>query len=315
MLAHTTPDGDALGSSLAVAHALRRLGHRPRVSWGDEPFRVPRPLRSLPGAAPADGLVVAPAELAVTERTLVLVFDCASGDRLGVLRPVLERAALTVAFDHHASHVPFTSERVVDAAAPATAAIAYDLVRNLGVDLTPEIATCLYAGLVTDTGSFRFSNTTPDTLRLAARLLDTGVRHAELARTLMEDVPGALLPVLGAALQSVALDPAALGGAGLVTAVVPADARRPSGLSVDEVHPVLDVVRRAEEADVACVVYEGEPGRWRVSLRSKGAVDVARAAVSLGGGGHRAAAGLSAAGEAHEVLAQVRRALEASAAS
>jgi len=92
LLAHTTPDGDALGSALAVAHALRELGHRPRVSWGDEPFAVPRPLRALPGTEPGAGFLVPPGELAVTERTVLLVFDCASADRLGLLRPALDVA-------------------------------------------------------------------------------------------------------------------------------------------------------------------------------------------------------------------------------
>ncbi|NHC44596.1 DHH family phosphoesterase [Motilibacter aurantiacus] len=310
LLAHVSPDADALGSALAVAHALRELGRPCQVSWGDDPFEVPRALRALPGAGPEDGFLVPPSRLAASGAVTV-AFDCARADRLGVLAPVLDSSQVAVAFDHHSSHEPFAAVRLVDPAAAATTVLAAGLIDALGVELTPAIAACLYAGLVTDTGSFRFSNTRPDTLRFAARLLDVGFDHSALVRSLVDDVPASFLPVLGAALERVVLDGHALAGAGLVTAVVPGQARRDAGLAVDDVTPVLDTVRRAEEADVACVLYEDDPGTWRVSLRSKGRVDVSRAAVSLGGGGHRAAAGLTAHGSADDVLGRVREALEA----
>jgi phosphoesterase RecJ-like protein len=129
-----------------------------------------------------------------------------------------------------------------------------------------------------------------------------------------DDVPGALLPVIGAALATAVLEPDAFGGLGLVRAVVSRESREAAGLSVAEVAPVLDTVRRPREADVAVLLVGETPTSWKVSLRSKGGLDVSRAAVALGGGGHRMAAGASLSGSLAEAELATRRALEAAAA-
>jgi phosphoesterase RecJ-like protein len=291
MVGHVAPDGDALGSALAVGLALRSLPgvRRVAVSFGDEPFVVPANLTWLPGLE----LVVPPSEVDPAP-DVVVCFDASSIDRLGLLRPTAERAPALVVLDHHASYDGFGTHRLVDVASPATAVLAEELVRRLGAPLTPDVAAAVYAGLVTDTGSFRYAGTTSATHALAARLLDTGIRFDLIARHLFDDVPFGYLGLLGRALDRAVLEPSAAGGLGLVWTVVPALDRMAAGLAFDLVEPVVDSVRKAEEAEVACVVKEDDKGALRVSLRSKGRVDVSRVASSLGGGGHRYAAGFTA---------------------
>ncbi|MGN6244951.1 MAG: DHH family phosphoesterase [Motilibacteraceae bacterium] len=314
LVAHVAPDGDALGSALGVALALRSLGSAPRVTFGETPALTPRALRFLPGQE----LLVDPGTVESAPE-VVVAFDTSSAARLGELADRFAASPASFAVDHHASYTGFAGTGLVDVAAPATAVLALELVDRLGAELTAEVATCLYTGLTTDTGSFRYAGTTPTTHAVAARLLATGIRHDEIARAVWDTTPFGYLPVLGAALSRAVLEPAAAGGLGLVWTCVPAAERAAHGVELDTVEGVVDVVRRAEEAEVACVLKQedpgpgGEPGRWRVSLRSKGAVDVSRVAVALGGGGHRYAAGFEAAGEPADIVRAVLDRLAAGA--
>jgi phosphoesterase RecJ-like protein len=303
LLAHVSPDADALGSALAVGIALERLGVDVAVSFGDEPFAVPRVLRSLPG----QHLLVAPDE--VGERPVVVSFDVSSINRLGVLQAAAESAARFVAVDHHASYTGFGQVHLVDVTAPATAVLALDLVDRLGVPLDAELAAAVYAGLVTDTGSFKYAGTTPATHEVAARLLATGLRHDLISRRIYDDEPFGAVRLLGTALDRAVLEESSVGGLGLVwTSVTVAD-RAAFGLPLDAAERVIDTLRIATEAEVACVLKEDDAGDWRVSMRSKGRVDVSSVALALGGGGHRFAAGFTGHGTVDEVLGAVRAAL------
>jgi phosphoesterase RecJ-like protein len=304
LLAHVSPDADALGSALAVGIALERLGVDVAVSFGDEPFAVPRVLRSLPG----QHLLVAPDE--VGERPVVVSFDVSSINRLGVLRAAAESASTFVAVDHHTSYTAFARTHLVDVTAPATAVLALDLVDRLGVALDAELATPIYAGLVTDTGSFKYAATTPHTHEIAARLLATGLRHDLVSRRIYDDEPFGAVRLLGAALDRAVLEESAVGGLGLVWTLVTASDRTAYDLPMDAAERVIDTLRIATEAEVACVLKEDDAGDWRVSMRSKGRVDVSAVALGLGGGGHRFAAGFTGRGTAGEVLRSVRAALD-----
>ena len=306
LLAHVSPDADALGSALAVGLALETRGVDVVVSFGDEPFGVPRVLRSLPG----QHLLVPPPSL--DERPVVVSFDVSSIERLGVLRAVAEAAELFVAIDHHASFTGFGHVHLVDVHAPATAILALDLVDRLGVALDATIATPIYAGLVTDTGSFKYAGTTAATHEVAARLLSTGMRHDLVARHIYDDEPFGALRLLGAALDRAVLEENAAGGLGLVWTVVTDADRAMFDLPLDAVERVIDVLRIATEAEVACVLKQDDTGAWRVSMRSKGQIDVAELATTLGGGGHRFAAGFTGTGGPRDVLHAVREALAAS---
>jgi phosphoesterase RecJ-like protein len=308
LLGHVSPDGDALGSALAVGLAIEAMpGERHvEVSFGDDPFVVPDNLAWMPGQQ----LLVPPTEVHRSP-DIVLTFDASSIDRLGLLCPVAESAPLLVAVDHHRSYDDFATVSLVDVSAPATAVLADELVERLGVPLDRDIAACLYTGLITDTGSFRYAGTTPATHELAGRLLETGIAFDEIAREVFDAVPFGYLGLLGTALGRCRLLPDAARGLGVVWTVVLAKDRAEHDLAFDLVEPIIDVVRKASEAEIALVVKEDDIGDLRVSMRSKGAADVSVAASALGGGGHHYAAGYTATSrEVDTVVAEVLAALD-----
>jgi phosphoesterase RecJ-like protein len=272
---------------------------------GEPGFVVPPSLAFLPGV----DLVVAPEQVAVPD--VVVVCDTASVERLGILADAVAAAPICIAIDHHPSFTGFGTVHVVDADAPATAALALRLIDLLDVELDRDIAAAVYAGLATDTGSFKFHATTSDTMRMAARLFDAGIDHARLARLLFDDEPLAALQVMGEALQRATLVASAVGGAGLVHTSISVEQRR--GLSELGLERVIDSLRRASEAEVAAVFKQSDSGAWKVSLRSKDAVDVGSIASSLGGGGHRYAAGYTGSTDLATVVAELMAALDAAA--
>jgi bifunctional oligoribonuclease and PAP phosphatase NrnA len=302
---HVSPDGDALGSMLALAHALRRRGTRVLPSFG-EPFTVPASLQLLPGLE----LLVPPAEVPAAPRLLV-TFDTGSVDRLGTLADRAAAAADVLVVDHHASNTGYGTLHLVDPAAPATAVLVAELVERLGVPLDADIAACAYTGLVTDTGSFRFAATTPATHELAARLLATGIRQDVLARELFDTHPFGWLPMAGAVLARARLEPAEVSGLGLVWTETRLSELAAYDLDPDQVESLIDLVRSAREAEVAAVFKQLPGGRWAVSVRSKGRVDVSVACVALGGGGHRFAAGFTSADDLDRTVPALRAALAA----
>ncbi|HEX6755355.1 MAG TPA: bifunctional oligoribonuclease/PAP phosphatase NrnA [Mycobacteriales bacterium] len=301
---HVNPDGDALGSMLGLAHALRRRGTEVSPTFS-EPFEVPGSLAGLPGL----DLLVPPGEVPAAPPLLV-TFDAGSADRLGTLAPLVDAAAEVLVVDHHASNTRFGTAHLVDPRAAATAVLVEELVRRLGLPLDADTAACLYAGLVTDTGSFRFSATTAETHRLAARLLETGIRHDVLARQLLDTHPAGWLGMVAQALARARLEPAAAGGLGLVWTDTRLAELSAAGLSPDQAESVIELVRTTAEAEVAMVCKEAADGRWMVSMRSKGALDVSAVAVALGGGGHRFAAGFTSEVPLDDTVGAVRAALE-----
>jgi bifunctional oligoribonuclease and PAP phosphatase NrnA len=299
---HLRPDADALGSMVAVGLALRARAPRPPVlvaSFGDEPFDVPANLRFLPGL----DLLSPPARYPARPR-VILTLDAGSIDRLGALAASAAAADELIVVDHHASNTRFGTVNLVDPGAAASAVLACELIDRLGLPLTRDVALGLYSGLVTDTGSFKFSSTTPAVHTLAARLLTTGINPADVSRPLYDTAPFAYLPMLASALNRTKLEPDACDGLGLVWTTVTRQDR--GALPLDAAESVIDVIRRTEEAEVAVVLKEDNAGLWQVSIRSKSVTDVARAATALGGGGHARAAGFSAPGGPDETIAALR---------
>ncbi|RZU32665.1 DHH family phosphoesterase [Blastococcus saxobsidens] len=300
---HVQPDADALGSTLALAEGLRRRGARVLATFPG-PFTLPASLGWIPGA---EGLV--PSDAVPSSPDVFVSLDAASPARLGELAPLLDQAATSVVVDHHASNPGFGRVRVVDPSAPATVTLVADLLDGLGVTLDRQLATCLYAGLAADTGSFRFGNTRPDTHELAARLLSTGIDHAAISRRLFDTAPFGWLGLLSVVTGRAALEPEV--GAGLVWTWSSTAEAAEHGLAGEQLEALVDVVRAAEEADVACVLKGQDDGSWSVSLRSRGATDVAGVAMALGGGGHRAAAGYTSHLDREGTVAALRHQLAA----
>jgi phosphoesterase RecJ-like protein len=308
LVCHVAPDGDALGSMLALARALRSRGVAVTCTWGDERWAVPPSYRWLPDI----DTVVPPAEVGPAPALLV-VLDTGSRDRLGVLAPLADSCGDLVVIDHHAhgasEGATLGGIRLVDAGAAATAAVVEALLTRLDIALDPVTATLLYTGLVTDTGSFQHSVTTPGVHALAGRLLAAGVRPDAVAQRLWGSRPFGFQQVLAAALGRVRLEPDAAAGRGLVWTFTTTEDLAGAAVDLDEVESVIDIVRSAREADVAAVLKQDADGSYRVSTRSRGATDVGAACTSLGGGGHRLAAGFTSRDDVESTAKRLRAAL------
>ncbi len=298
---HVAPDGDALGSMLALHHLALAAGVASVASW-PEPFVVAPHYQFLPGL----DLVTKPADFP-SEPEVMVTFDCGSVRRLGELGPIAERcrdAGRLVVLDHHASNDCYGSINAVFPAAAATAVVVRQLATLLGWDLTREAAMCLYTGLVTDTGRFQYHNTTPEVFALAHELSTFDLPICEMSRKLFEEHRFAYLKLVGACLERAELD-ADLGF--IATWVTQEDFRR-YDVSIEETEGLIDLIRRAGEAEVSCVLKESPEG-IRVSLRALAHVDVGAIATRFGGGGHRFASGFTCPGTVAEVLAAIRAAL------
>jgi phosphoesterase RecJ-like protein len=306
LLAHVTPDADALGSALGLGLALQGMGKQVQVTVGEPSFSTPKSLSFLPGTE----LICAPENLNPVD--LVISCDVSSDARLGSAKLILEEAAVSIAIDHHPSFTGFGTIHLVDPKAAATAEIVLELIDRLELPITKEIAGAIFSGLTTDTGSFKYQSTTSHTLRTAARLLDTGIDSAKLSRLLFDDEPLVALVMMGDAVSRATLVPEAASGQGLVYTSVSLEQR--PGLDELAVERVIESLRKTSEAEVAAVLKQADDGHWKVSLRSKTTVDVGAIANELGGGGHKHASGYSSTFDLGETIAQLIESLDAMSA-
>jgi phosphoesterase RecJ-like protein len=296
---HVSPDGDALGSMLALHHVLRAAGIATVASFS-EPFVVAPHYRELPGLE----LLTSPEQFP-REPNVMVTFDSGSLSRLGDLEPSAKAARELVVIDHHVSNQRYGTINVIDPAAAASGVLVRRLIERLGMPLTRDAAVCLYAALVCDTGRFQYESTTPAVFELARELSCFDVPIPELSRTLFEEHRFAYLQLLAGALQDAVLVP---DKAFVWTKVTQEDLAR-YDVTFDEVEGLIDVLRRTREAQVACVLKQGPDLTWRVSLRSLGSVDVRQIAERQGGGGHRFAAGFTSDEPAETVVAKILHAL------
>ncbi|KUI11708.1 phosphoesterase [Mycobacterium sp. GA-1285] len=298
VVCHVYPDADTIGAGLALALVLDQVGKSVQVSFA-APENLPESLQTLPGGH----LLVGPDEMR-RDPDLVVTVDIPSVNRLGALRGLVDDGRETLVIDHHASNQLFGTANYVDASADSTTMLVADLLDAWDKPIDIGVAHCLYAGLTTDTGSFRWA--TPRAHRLAARLVELGVDNAGISRTLLDTHPYAWLPMLSRVLSSAQLLPDAAVGRGLVYAVV--EHNEWVNARPEEVESIVDIVRTTEEAEVAAVFKEIEPGHWSVSMRAK-SYDLSPVASGFGGGGHRLAAGYSATGSAEDVVKALHTAL------
>jgi bifunctional oligoribonuclease and PAP phosphatase NrnA len=296
---HVNPDGDALGSTLGLHHALL-AARRPSIASFPEPFVVAPHYRLLPGLD-----LLTPPVAFPTEPDVMVTFDCGSIDRLGELAAAAKSARELVVVDHHVSNDRYGTINVVDPAAAASAVLAFRLIERLGLPLTRDVATCLYAGIVCDTGRFTYECTTPEVFAIAGRLSEFGLPIAALSRCLFEEHRFAYLRLVGEVLGRAELHPTK----SLVWAAVSQYDLAAHGVTFEELEGLIDILRRTREAEVTCILKEAVDGSWRVSLRSVGEADVAAVAQANGGGGHRFAAGFTSSGSAADTVARVAAAL------
>lgn len=289
---HVNPDGDALGSMLGLGLHLQSLGARVWMSWGSAEVAVPDNYAFLPGV----DRVVKPEEVPDSVELFVAV-DCGDRRRLEALADKYGAAGSRINIDHHVSNSGYGDVNLVDPLRASTAELILELVQRMGGKVTPEIATSLYTGLVTDTGRFQYSNTSPGTLRAAVELRESGADHLTVAEQIFESAPFDQLRILGKVLSRARLED------GVVYSWLLLDDLE--GLGLEMAEDFIDFLKVVKEARVTLLLKERPEGGWRGSLRSRGSTDVSRVAKELGGGGHERAAGFSLAGPLEQAIAQV----------
>ena len=302
---HENPDGDALGSLVAMNEILRALGKDTVMFLSAEEFPLPYEYRWLP----LDGLsheLPADAE----DRTIVFL-DCGNVDRMPVSFLRREDAHI-VNIDHHHDNTRFGTANLVVDGASCTAEIIWDLNRDLGVEMTMQIAEALYVGLVTDTGKFQYENTTSTSHLMAAELLAHGVEVHEIFRRLYENVPFAKLELLARVLARVERHD---GGRLTISYILRSDYEE-TGADENYSEGIVDHIRAVEGTVVGALVREqlkeGRAGVLKVSLRaSADEVDVSVIAREEGGGGHRQAAGFSTTRSREELIEFLRKEIAA----
>lgn len=303
ILSHIGPEGDAIGSELALKLMLEQLG---KEVWVANRDLVPPSLRFLPGADD----VLHPSQIRSDDIEVWCVVDCGDLSRVGEDALKLFRdGQIILNIDHHHrdnprfGHVNFVKE------AASTTTLLYELARYLNVEITPQIATCLYTGIVADTDSFRNSNVTSDVLETAAQLLSYSVDTREIAVNIYERRSLYELQLLAHVLQSAQLED------GIIWSAIPKTVFHKTSTSVNETERLVEELRSADGIEVAVLFKELDNGRIKVSLRSKGRVAVNGVARAFGGGGHEQAAGCVIPGDLNEVqeqvLAELRRHLHA----
>lgn len=279
ILPHVSADGDAIGSSIALALALKQLDKDVHVYLAEE---IPWYYRFLPGQEMAS---VYTGEAADFE--YVIALDCGDLQRLGKRETLFHNAQATANIDHHPTNTLFAEWNHVLPTASSVGEMIYQVLGRLGVALTAEISTCLYVAVATDTGGFRYSNTTSVTHAVAGDLIQHGVQVAEVSQKLFETTTLQKIRMTAAALQRLEIHHEGR------TAVlsIPRQLMAEAGAREEDTDGLVNMARSIVGVEVAVVVRETEKGDIKVNLRSKSYVDVSAIAQSHGGGGHKRAAG------------------------
>lgn len=293
VIGHVRPDADAIGSVSVLVQAFEAVSKHASGWIGQaEPFA--HNLLSIPRAADIQCATKLP------EVDLHVVVDCGSTERTGEFQEYLETSGVPIVMvDHHASNPGFGQVDLLDHSAESTTTILREWLRDLGVSLTTDIAHSLYAGLVTDTGNFRWGR--PNMHTLASELVGCGLDTRAIAGQLIDDISLSGLKMVGTVLSGIELRQAGTLNVAILTAPYDLIANQP----ISEVEGLVDYVRGVDAADLSAVFKEYQPGWFAVSLRTTKNLDVSAIAAKLGGGGHVRAAGYTTEG----TVAQVHEAL------
>jgi bifunctional oligoribonuclease and PAP phosphatase NrnA len=293
LTSHARPDGDAIGSALAFSQILKMMGKHAEVVMHDG---VPRIYQPLPFAN-----TVVQADHVNGNYQAAIVLECDSIQRTRL--EGLEKHFL-ISIDHHLSGKPFGHVNWIDPTAVATAEMIYRLAREAGVKISPEIATCLYTALLTDTGSFMFEGTNDRTFALARELVLAGANPAHCARNVYFGHSTAKMRLLGAALSNLHRE------GPIAWISVSCEQMEQAGAKEEDCEGIVNYALSIQDVEVAVFFRELPDGRYRVSLRSKGNMNVASIAERFGGGGHQCASGLSMEGPllsaVEKILAQLQ---------
>lgn len=292
---HQRPDGDAIGSSLAAAFALRQLGKSADVVFDATPAHY---LQPFPGVE----------TIRITDRLdeqydAALIMECSSLERTGVAG--LDRS-LVCNIDHHVGNTRYGTINWIDESAAACGELVFGLLERLSAPLTPDVATHIYLAVLTDTGSFHFSHLTPRTFEIARRCVEAGADPQWIARTHYDSSTIGRVKVFGAVLNAMTLRC----GGRVALLTLTQEMLKATGASGDDTEGLINFPLTVKDIEAVAFFKEMGRGDWRISMRSKGAVDVGAIARHHGGGGHVNASGCSATGDLTIVQATFAELLE-----
>ncbi|HEX4384276.1 MAG TPA: bifunctional oligoribonuclease/PAP phosphatase NrnA [Myxococcales bacterium] len=294
---HRGPDGDALGSALALGNALRELGRDVTVYNPDD---LPYNFRFLAGASQVVKSLPADASFDVTVST-----DAGSFARLPDGVPAKPARGVLLNLDHHMTTEPFGDVNYVDPEAAAVGVLVYKIIRGLGHAVSRDSAECIYASILADTGCFRYSSTDPECLRIAAELIEAGVEPWEMTVKVYEMQPLARMKLLAEVLSTLEVK------GRLATITITNEMLARTGSDLDLTDGFINYARSVDGVEVAASFREpSDGGPWHISFRSRGRVNVAAIAQAFGGGGHHNAAGCAIDGEAGAVRARISEEIE-----
>lgn len=288
VISHYRPDGDAIGSTLAMGMILQSMGKHVQL-WNQDP--VPARFAFLPNAGH-----ILPVPSALPDGTDAFVcLDTGDLKRLGTdAMARFHEAPFTLNIDHHATNSRYADLNVVAGGEAACGYVLYQLIRELGLFLTRPMAEALYAAISTDTGSFQYAATTPDVMRATAELMETGINVGDLNRQLYQEKPLSTFTITRDVLNNMVVESDGM----LSHYSLPAERRTSLGVGLDDTKDLVDIIRVLAGVKVAVIFEEMENGFIRVSLRSKDLqIDVSRIAAQFGGGGHSLASGIRMRGQ------------------
>ncbi len=295
VVGHVGPDGDALGSMIGLAYAAREAGKDAVASFA-EPFVVPDEMSFL------DVSVLVPPSQYPKGLDLAVAVDTSVPSRVGTLAGAMGSAKTLAVIDHHISDGAWGDVLLIDRTAAATTELVYSVLVELGWPISEPVATALYTGLVTDTGRFQYSSTSPRTHEIAGALLEAGVQPDAIGQKLFEEAPFGYYTLASRVLDRAVLDV----DNKFVWSMMTLEDLEASGIGYHEADALIDLVRMARGTDVACLLKQTKPDVWKGSLRSRVVADIAGMFV---GGGHHNAAGFTTSLAPDAVIGRITAAL------
>ena len=289
--AHIFPDGDAIGSIMALYLALKNMGK-------DVHAVVPKYSHKFEFL---EELKYAEKGIAYGEYDLCICVDVSSLDRLEITEEEYMKAKSKIVIDHHLNSNIAADVLAIDSRAPATCEIIYEILEMSNISIDENIAKYLYMGILTDTGSFNYSNTTPKTHRIVARLIETGIDFAYICKMVNDTMKEGKLKLIAYAINNIET----YNDGKIKYVKMPYSIIKELGIDEEDSEGIVNYLRCIEGVDIAICARQLEDKSYKVSMRSNGNVDISKAAISLGGGGHRNAAGFTVKGEIDNVKNEI----------
>jgi bifunctional oligoribonuclease and PAP phosphatase NrnA len=289
---HLRPDGDAIGSSLALGNALKHDSKNVRLFCSDE---IPAKYSFLPGVEVFQNYFEQE-----KEEGLAFVLDCSDLQRLAHLKDHLKEIKMVINIDHHITNEKFGSINIIDSAAASTGEIIYKLLQTNNLEINKEISLCLYVAISSDTGSFKYENTTPQTMEIAGKLLKNGVNPSYVSQLIFDEYPFSSISILRESLSTLQLDETGK----IAWMQLTEKTLLEHGAKPDQLDGFVNYAKNIIGVEVGVFFYHTEDGETKTGLRSK-SVDVAAMAYKFGGGGHVRAAGCSISGKPDHIVKMV----------